>query len=66
MDIGKTVIVEGRRFTIRGFDPAGVDPRFVYLEDTRTRSTIAMSFADLSRAVQSTTLLRLVDDEEHV
>jgi hypothetical protein len=64
MDIGDTVNFEGRRFSVRGLDPAGVDPRFVYLEDSTTGSTIAVPFAELLRSALSAAPLHLVQDEE--
>ncbi len=64
MDIGETVVVEGRRFTVRGFDPEGVDPRFVYIEDAKTGETKAVAFAELSRMAPGSAVLHLVDEDE--
>jgi hypothetical protein len=63
MDIGETLILEGKRFSVRGFDPAGVEPRFVYVEDTMTGETIAVPFEDLCRVAPGNPVLHLVDDE---
>jgi hypothetical protein len=47
MDIGDIVSFEGRRFSVRGLDPAGVEPRFVYLEEAGTGRTISVQFEEL-------------------
>ena len=36
MEIGTVVTFRGRSWYVRGFDPHGVRPRYVYLEDVRT------------------------------
>jgi hypothetical protein len=64
MDIGDTVTFEGKRFSVRGFDPAGVEPRFVYLEDPTSGGTISVPFAELLRTALSAAPLHLVDDDE--
>jgi hypothetical protein len=43
--IGDSVIWGGQRFRVRGADPAGVDPRCVYLEDASGK-VIAVAFED--------------------
>ena len=63
MDIGDSVIYGGKRFRVRGFDPVGVDPRLVYLEDAKTGRTISVPFESLSRAPKSGSALHLVDDD---
>jgi hypothetical protein len=63
MDIGDIVIYRGRRYRICGFDPAGVDPRLVYLENAKTGKTVSVVFGELTRARSSDGELRLVDDE---
>ena len=64
MDIGETLILEGKRFSIRGFDPAGVEPRFVYVEDAKTGETKAVPFAELSRITPGSAVLHLVEEDE--
>ena len=44
MDLGDIVIHGGRRFYVRGVDPDGVDPRYLYLEDVRTGKTVSVGF----------------------
>jgi hypothetical protein len=63
MDIGDIVSYEGRHYFVRGFDPDGVEPRLVYLEDAKTGRTISVPFAELLRSALSATPLHLVDDE---
>ena len=63
MDKGDTVIYGGTRFVVRGIDPAGVDPRFVYLEDSRTGQTVSVTFEEPSRTTRSDAVLHLVDDD---
>lgn len=64
MDIGDTVIYGGGRFVVRGIDPAGVDPRFVYLEDATTGKTFSVTFEEPSRAARGDAALHLVADED--
>jgi len=61
MDIGDIVIYGGTRFTVRGLDPMGVDPRFLYLEDASTGKTISVVFEERSPGITSNGL-RLVED----
>jgi hypothetical protein len=63
MDIGDMVIFGGKRFYVRGFDPAGVDPRLVYLEGVTTGRVISVTFDEWSRATSSRGALHLVDEE---
>jgi hypothetical protein len=66
MEIGDIVIYGGKRFSVRGFDPAGVEPRFVYLQDVETGETISVAFAEPSAATPSDApVLRLVEGTEH-
>jgi hypothetical protein len=46
MEIGDIVSFDGKPSRIRGFDPIGVEPRFVYLEDTKTGRTASITFED--------------------
>jgi hypothetical protein len=64
MDIGDIVIHMGKRYRIRGFDPAGVDPRLVYLENTKTRKTVSVVFDELVRGRSRDGELRLVDENQ--
>jgi len=63
MDIGDIAILGGKRFFIRGFDPADVVPRIVYLEETKTGRIVSLAFEELSRAARGTGLLHHVDDD---
>jgi hypothetical protein len=65
MDIGDNVIYGGERFYVRGVDPAGVDPRFIYLEDARTGKTISVTF-EASRRAGGDSTLRLVDTPDRL
>jgi hypothetical protein len=44
MDLGDIVTYGGRRFYVRGVDPVGVHPRYLYLEDVRTGKTVSVAF----------------------
>ena len=63
MDKGDTVIYGGTRFVVRGLDPAGVDPRCVYLEDFRTGETVSVTLETPAPAPRGDTVLHLVGDE---
>lgn len=63
MNIGDMVIYGGKRFSVRGFDPAGVEPRFVYIEDVKTGETISVSLPAPSAITPGSADLRLVADE---
>jgi hypothetical protein len=63
MDIGDIVIYGGRRFSVRGFDPAGVEPRFVYIQDVKTGETIPVSLPAPPGITPGSAGLRLVADE---
>jgi len=65
MDTGGRVTYGGSRFVVRGIGPAGVDPRFFYLEDAKTLKTISVTYEEPSRTTRNdAVLLHLVDDEE--
>jgi hypothetical protein len=64
MEIGDIVMFGGKRFFVRGFDPAGVEPRFIYLEDVETGEAISVAFGKPSRTRPTHSVLRLVDGEE--
>jgi hypothetical protein len=64
MDIGDIVIHMGKRYRICGFDPAGVDPRLVYLENTKTGKTVSVVFDELVRGRSRDGELRLVDENQ--
>ncbi len=64
MDIGDIVSFEGKRFSVRGLDPAGVEPRFVYLEEASGGRTIPVPFEELLRPSLDGAPLHLVEDDE--
>jgi hypothetical protein len=64
MEIGDIVMFGGKRFFVRGFDPAGVEPRFVYLQDVESGETISVAFAKPSAATPTRSVLHLVDGKE--
>jgi hypothetical protein len=63
MDIGDIVIYGGERFTVRGFDPEGVEPRFLYIEGVKTGDAISVPLAAPSAITPGSAPLRLVGDE---
>jgi hypothetical protein len=67
MDLGDIVICDGQRYYVRGLDPVGVHPRFVYLEDVRTGKTVSVAFeqhfAATSRSQRRLRLVRGRGDE---
>ncbi len=48
MKIGDFLIHGGRRYLVCGFDPQGVSPRMVYVEDVATRAHSVLPFEDVS------------------
>ena len=67
MELGDAVIYGGRRFYVRGVDPAGVAPRYVYLEDATTGMCVQVAFREeWPETQEGGGVLRLVDDDsEH-
>lgn len=65
MDLGDTVTYGHRRLVVRGIDPAGVEPRFVYLEEEETGRTFSAPYEEPSRAQRTDAFLHLVGDEEY-
>jgi hypothetical protein len=63
MDIGDIVSFEGTRYSVRGLDPDGAEPRLVYLEDASGK-TISVPFAELLRSALSAAPLYLVERDE--
>lgn len=47
MRIGDFVTYGGRRYLLCGFDPAGVSPRMVYVEDVVTGVCSVLPFSEL-------------------
>lgn len=64
MDIGDIVIYGGKHLTVRGFDPLGVEPRLIYLEDVETGKTTSVPFAKPSGATPGSAGLRLVNEKK--
>jgi hypothetical protein len=50
MDLGDIVSYGGRRYYLRGLDPIGAQPRYVYLEDVRTRESMSVAFERVAMA----------------
>jgi len=44
MDLGGIVICGGQRFYVRGLDPVGIHPRYLYLENARTGERVSVAF----------------------
>ena len=43
MNLGDIVIYGGERFHVRGIDPIGACPRYLYLENVRTGETLSVA-----------------------
>lgn len=50
MQIGDTLTHGGRRYVVRGFDPEGVSPRMIYLEDVAKGTHRIVPFERLRRS----------------
>jgi hypothetical protein len=46
MEIGDILTHDGRRYVVRGFDPEGVSPRLLYVEDGATGVRSILPFED--------------------
>jgi hypothetical protein len=44
MNLGDIVIYRGQRFHVRGVDPVGACPRYLYLENVQTGVTLSVAF----------------------
>jgi hypothetical protein len=44
MQIGDILTHDGKRYVVLGFDPEGVTPRVIYVEDAATGGRIALPF----------------------
>lgn len=67
MELGDAVTYGGRRFNFRGFDPEGVVPRYVDLEDATTGMSVQVPFRDEWPELQETEGgLRLVGDDSEL
>jgi hypothetical protein len=60
MNLGDIVLYGGQRFYVRGVDPVGVHPRYLYLEDVRTGKAVSVAFEHPTGAGGSPGRLRLV------
>jgi hypothetical protein len=61
MQIGDKLIHDGRRYVLLGFDPEGVTPRMIYLEDEATGARVALPFEGVNLTGRRTSRrLRLV------
>ena len=54
MRIGDIVMYDGKRFLVRGFDPVGVEPCLIYLEDVESGEAMTVAFAEPSWATPCT------------
>jgi hypothetical protein len=48
LQIGDILTHDGRRYVVLGFDPEGVTPRMIYLEDAATGARVALPFESVS------------------
>ena len=61
MKIGDTLTHGGRQYLVRGFDPEGVSPRMIYLEDAATGARTVVPIEQVSSpATHGHRRLRLV------
>jgi hypothetical protein len=65
MQIGDFLIHDGRRYLLCGFDPEGVSPRMVYVQDVVTGAHAILQFEDLSLSTSGGGELRLVRPSEN-
>ena len=64
MEIGSVVTHRGRAWYVRGFDPYGVTPQYVYLEDVQTGRAVSVLRTRLlsrGRAGRGSSPIHLVD-----
>jgi hypothetical protein len=65
MLIGDLLRYDRRMYVVRGFDPHGVTPRSIYLEDAVTGARLVMSLEHLDRALKRTnSRLRIVKEPD--
>lgn len=63
MQIGDLLTYNGRTYVVRGFDPHGVTPRSIYLEDAVTGARLVLPLEHLDRSLEHTSRrLRLVSE----
>src|SRR3989304_2933442 len=63
MKIGDLLTYNGRTYVVRGFDPHGVTPRSIYLEDAVTGARLVLPLEHLDRSLKHTSRrLRLVSE----
>ena len=61
MQIGDILTHNGRRYVVHGFDPEGITPRMIYVEDAVTGARITLPFERIrSTGRRETRHLRLV------
>jgi hypothetical protein len=61
MQIGDILTHDGRRYVVLGFDPEGVTPRVIYVEDAATGTRRALPFESVSlTGRRSSRRLRLI------
>ena len=60
MDLGDIVVYGNQQYYVRGVDPVGARPRFVYLENLSTGKQRAVAFEQLGRPGG----LRLIRDDD--
>jgi hypothetical protein len=60
MQIGDILTHDGLRYVILGFDPEGVTPRMIYVEDAVTGARTALPFEGVSLTGGRPSRLRLV------
>ena len=66
MDIGDTIIYGGKRYSVSGFDPVGVEPRMLYLEDPETGESLSVVLGQARNPprYRELHLIDPVDDDE--
>ena len=64
MHIGEILIHDGRQYVILGFDPEGVTPRMIYLEDAAMGARLALPFEGVSSTGRSPSRFRLIQGSD--
>ena len=60
MQIGDILTHDGRRYVLLGFDPEGVTPRMIYVEDAVTGAHIELPFEAVTLTEGRPSRLRVV------
>ena len=64
MKIGDILTHDGQRYLVCGFDPEGVSPRLIYVDDVATGARSTLPFEEGLRGTPGGRRLRLVTEAE--